>query len=873
LRLRDQLLAHLQDDLVLDTAGRFHAVVNLTGAGDSLIPEVEEADWLEALAGYLERCAGAVMRITFSYAQPLDRYSDWLSQQSTARRLTSPRQAEQLLTLGSTMQEAVRLGQARLFADYLVLTYVPAVLGRRADAAPKRARPSAAWLKLQLRHAARAREELHRRCTQLQAALGRADVVPRRVSGDELEALVESAWGTAFAELPAHEREEVLEETVQVRKDWVRTPYGYVRSYLVQEVGDFLLPETMQALARGEGRRLLQFWQQVPLHQAKTVLKFNRTIQATTRQLWARREVADLDALRDEQKTESERGKLSFQGTHLFRYQAILQQWAPTLEELEARSAALELELLTAGQLQVTRAVFQQEHALLSGLPVAWYLADGPERALDASCLARLAWPGPRDTLAKQGVWMGMTLPGRQLTVLDVLALSNPVVELIGTMGSGKSMTQKWLVTQLVYQGYPAYLVNSAHLANGRGEYQDLVEQELGGMVVRLGRGSGVSFNPLQLIVPEAEGGEDPFLEGKSQLLAWLEALLHVPLSRIERVAAGRAYLRAMRQAGIEPEDPATWHLPSPTLRDFCAALRAEPGEASLQGADREAALLLAYLLSEHCTGPSARLFKPTEQLPLSAAQVVCFDLADVPEDLRAACFQQVLSLIRRLTARQARHGGSVVLLDESHLLLQDEQSAHLLETLVRDSRKLRRLILYTVHTTGDSVANKAAEVAHATAGAKLVFRINPEDEATPANLHLSPLETQLVTRLGRPDGECLLLTPTGHSLLQVLVPPPWYSLLTSKPAEVLAQAERRGEASAASAAASVPQPQQTRFARSEPMHSGYQEACATALRPKRFSRGGRALPSATSEAGRLPRLTLPTLVPVRGRLEKGPVP
>jgi hypothetical protein len=781
--LRASVLLDREADMLLARSGRYLAVVRLIGNNITLLPEMQEAEALALLERYLERYDDPLMRISSGYDQPLEPYLDFLRAQAAALAPEAPLHAARLKGIAEAAGEAAARCQAQLFADYLVLAYTPpGLVGRGAgDGRGQAARVGLAWLRQPKRLSA-AREELTRRIRALQTTLERAGLGLRRVEGDELEALIESAWGTAFGVLPA-EDEETPPEGVAFSRRWARTPYGYVRSYLVRDVGEVLGPDSLTSLMKGPGRRLLQFWQQMPQHQAKRVLKFNRTIQATSRHLRSRRDVADLDALRAEQQVEAERVALSYQGTHLYHWRAILQQWAPTLEELEDRCSTLLLELETSGTLVLVPAVFQQEAALLSGLPMATCLARGPERNLNAACLARLAWPGPRDSLIPRGIWLGVAQPAQQLLTLDPLDLPNPVIELVGMMGSGKSMTQKWIVTQLILQGYPAYLVNSARLPNGRGEYQDLVEA-LGGVVLRLGRTGGVRFNPLQFVLTN-DSNDDPFLSGQSQLLEWLEALFHTPLTSLEQVVAGRAYLRALQAAGILLEEPVTWERSAPQLDAFYHALQAEPGEPEIEGEDRKLARLLAYRLRPVLDGPAASLFSGGEQVALGDTQVVCFDLAEVPDNLRSACFQQVLTLIQRLTARQAATRGSVVLLDESHLLLEDERSARRLARLVRDSRKQGRLLLYTTHTSADSQENRAAQLAHATAEATMIFRIKPQNEETPDNLHLSKWEKELVSRQGRPDGECLLLTPTGHTLLQVLIPPAWYPYFTTRPEEV----------------------------------------------------------------------------------------
>lgn len=663
---------------------------------------------------------------------------------------------------------------------------------------------SGLWARLQRMQKAaqeRALRELEEQCTLFSLALKRAEIKGHRVQGKELAALFDASWEEHFAaplmdstesQTAPVSQDEVASRIrtpsglMEVTANWARTAGGYVRSWYLRDFSGWLSPEMMSWLAQEPGVRVIQYSEQVPLVEARRVLRINRTITASERYMRPQGDIPDYDWLAKTQGNDEIRQALSFHGDPIFRYRAVIQQWAQTEEELEERSRGLLLSLRDRAQLVVHQATFRQDDALLSGLPLGYCRIEKPERNLDARSLARLLYPSARNPLQPQGVWLGMVLPSKLMVTMDLFSLQNPVVELVGIMGSGKSVTQKFLLTQLITQGYPGFVLDGAR------EYISTVEA-LKGIIIRLGSVNGPGFNPVHFDpLDESEEG-DPFVVGQALFLDWVEAALH-PLSDIEKTVVGEAYLRALERVGINRAERPTWEKARPLLSDVYAALMEEPADPDMGYENPQiVARRIAIALKPFALGVYAPLFNRPDQLQLGNEQLVCFDVYDVPERLRLPFIHQLLAFIQRQTLRRFRFQGSVIVLDEGHLLLHDERSARILEHLVRNGRKAGQLMLFTQHTHSDSQRNASAQLAHKTAGATLVFRINRQDVATLDDLHLSELEKQIVVEQN--EGECLLVAPEGHLRLKILIPPAWYPRFTTKPREVLEQRAKEQQA------------------------------------------------------------------------------
>jgi len=784
--LAQAAIAGVEKGYVRASRGQVILVIELAGADPGITDAAMLSRRMGALVSLLEKFEQPMMRISAAAPQPLSAYLDPLCPRYLACLKEAPLLAERLRELAGALQSLAERGQAQIGLDYLLFSFTPLSLGMK-------------WFS-QSREASRAAlaRALEDRCRQILFALERAGLPARRVERpEELAALCLASWDApALLESSLPERAEQPDALNQA----VRLPEGtlvaapktleigdqFLRSWYVHDFGGAVTPACFSALCeRHQGTRILQFWEQVPPRQAKRVLRFNRTIEGSGAYLRPATDVRDFDAEARRLQLDNQRARLAFHGEKVFRYRAIIQGWASSLEALEERGRLLEAAF---EQLELTChvATFRQREALISGLPLACCHLDKPERNLDAATLAALIYPGPKSCLAPSGIWLGQTLPAGRLVTRDLFGLQTPVVECVGIMGGGKSAFQKQVLVQLAAVGRRCFVLDSA-----QHEYRLTVEA-LGGTVVSVGQPEGPALNPFHFDPLDAHQEGDPFAVGLSLFLGWLAAALNGPLSPTARVCAARAYMRALEVGGIQPDQPKSWHLPAPLLEDFCAALAEEPLQPELGSDDPgRIARLLTYQLWPFVNGPDAALFNRHTDLEVGQAQVVCFDLYNAPEDARAALFYQLLSVISRITLRHQRFEGNLLLIDEGHLALEQESSAAVLKHLARNARKAGLLILISRHALVDTESG-SARLIHRTAGATALFGINPQDDASLTDLHLSPYEQALtIGQLGHP-GQYLWLTPTEHLHLAAMQPAAWSDWFETRPEVLRARQETR---------------------------------------------------------------------------------
>jgi hypothetical protein len=782
-----KLLWSIEGDYLISRTGQGAAVVQLLGGDYALVEAKLLEGRLRALQRYLDESNTPMMRISSSRPQPLDRYAATLEPMIAQQRETAPHLAERLQDVLATMSDLAEQGQARIGVDYWVMTYQPGL---------------SEWRPGQGRAVSRAqmRAGLDEQVARLLSALSRAGIQARRVVGTELAALSASAWQRPEAPLALPPLEVDLDtlqawitdpdETLLVAGDTIQASSGFVRSWYLQDFRGSLAAGLLLSLAHEPGMRVLQFWERVPPEQIKQTMKQNRVIEASLHYLRPGG-VRDYDDEARQLALEQQAARASFNKEQIYRYRALIQLWDTDLSRLEQRARVLEKVVFKDKGLVASTSP-TQDQALASGQPVATCLAPVPERNLNGPSLPYLVYPGPRDPLSKSGFWLGSTIPDGLLVTLDVhQALRTPVVFLVGQMGSGKSVALKSCLTQAASQGLPAIVIDAAPQAH---EYTRPVEA-LGGIVVPLGQAGGVSFNPVYF---DPASHADPFVQGQSVFLDWFEIAVR-PFSEhgIERTVLERAYQRALATAKLFSDDRTSWTRPTPLLEDIQAALYAEMGrEASrdvLKGTKEDpqfVAHTLAFLLEPFVSGYYAPLFNRPTTLPPEKAQVVCFDLADVPDRLRLPCFHLVTTYTGGAILDRWRFQRPVVFVDEGYQLLEDPRGARPVELWIRNARKASAGLFLSAHTAADSQLNRSAQLAQATAGATLLFHIEAQDEATVKAYRLSEAETALVTRPDFEPGDCLLIAPSGRIPLHIDFPPTWYNDFTTRPDEVVALAE-----------------------------------------------------------------------------------
>ena len=444
--------------------------------------------------------------------------------------------------------------------------------------------------------------------------------------------------------------------------------------------------------------------------------------------------------------------------------------FAPDRPALDRTSNRFEDTLREAG-VQFYRASARQLDGVHSLLPLG---ADrlGHARNMTAEALARM-FPFLRKThFDPNGLPYGVHRHNGSWVVLDPFdhELPNASSFILGQSGMGKSVYLKHLAEWALLQGHRVFVVD---LEN---EFRSLTE-DLGGIYLDLKRRSEHKMNLLDLN-PEAE---DPIADGLSVLVGFMQVLAGEQLDALESgVILPDAYLQTLAQAGITPDDPASWHNEPPLLSDLMAVMQSMP---------QEAAQHLAALLNQYAAGLYAEDFsRPTNVDVGHGASLVAFGLSQVRDTMLAVRLWQIQNHIwSRVLSGPARRPTHVIL-DEGWHLLKFRGMGEQLGAMARRFRKRAAALHVATQQVADLAATPDAEVIRDNAGTVILFgQSTIAAERLVKLFGLNALEAAELPRLGK--GDAILIRKTAgkgdvHIPIYIPLPPHRQALYTTDPRE-----------------------------------------------------------------------------------------
>ena len=471
------------------------------------------------------------------------------------------------------------------------------------------------------------------------------------------------------------------------------------------------------------------------------------------------------DYLAEEELAETERTLQDLEASHLPPQELlwVIALYARDEHELQEQSRRLEDALLDA-DLRFFRAALRQEDALYSVQPFGQnFLGHG--RNITPAALAGMFPFARRLQADARGIPYGLDRTTGTWAIVDDFALTNSNLLILGEQGSGKSMFLKYKATWAVLLGMRCYILDL------EGEFEAMC-RALGGTYLDLSLSSPHHLNIFDLNVEEA----DAYHNGLLDVVGWIELAMGKKLTGQERNAVLiPAYERVMQDAGIFPNEPASWKKRAPVLADLYQALASD---------ERPLAQSLAGELYQFAVGTYRKTFsEPTNVNPKSP--LVVFGLKDVHRDFQPLRMRQIQTFIWANVLSKIHP--TLVIVDEAWRWLQRETAADDLAEMARRFRKrFAGLHLATQHGI-DFSSSSGAVVIRDTAAMVMLFRQGAAGHQKLADLFgLNEVEARELLTLDR--GESVLIKNSQHIPLYTVIPPQWYATWTTNPREVESQ-------------------------------------------------------------------------------------
>ena len=322
---------------------------------------------------------------------------------------------------------------------------------------------------------------------------------------------------------------------------------------------------------------------------------------------------------------------------------------ADSLKELENDTEAI---LTTARKHLCQMAVlkYQQLDGLKTAVPFGVRKINA-FRTLTTESLAVFMPFRVQEIRQQNGVCYGLNAISKNLIIANRESMMNGNCFILGTSGSGKSMTAKWAAMLNVLKKDGDVMI-----VDPEREYENLV-RALGGEVIKI---SATSYNHINAMDMSRDYGEiDPVIE-KSQFI----------MSLCEQIIAGHRFTKGQQsiidrctENVYREYQESNYTIQPPTLADFRNELLKQP--------EREARSLALEL--ELFTKGSLNTFAKQTNVDTSNS-LICYDILELGEQLKAVGMLVILdSILNRITENRMKGRKTYIFIDEIYLLFMHE--------------------------------------------------------------------------------------------------------------------------------------------------------------------------------------------------------
>ena len=337
---------------------------------------------------------------------------------------------------------------------------------------------------------------------------------------------------------------------------------------------------------------------------------------------------------------------------------------ADSLKELDSDTEAI---LTTARKHLCQMAVlkYQQLDGLKTALPFGVRKINAI-RTLTTESLAVFIPFRVQEIRQRRGICYGINAISKNLIIANQDMMMNGNCFIVGTSGSGKSMTAKWIAFMKVLQKDGDVIIMDPER-----EYSPIAKA-LGGEVIRI---SATSPNHINAMDMSRDYGEiDPIIE-KSQFI----------MSLCEQVIAGHRFTKGQQsiidrctENVYREYQESGYTIAPPTLADFREELLRQP--------EREAKSLALEL--ELFTKGSLNTFAKQTNVDTNNS-LICYDILELGEQLKAVGMLVILdSILNRIIENRKKGRKTYIFIDEIYLLFMHEYSAQFLFKLWKRVRK-----------------------------------------------------------------------------------------------------------------------------------------------------------------------------------------
>ncbi len=384
-------------------------------------------------------------------------------------------------------------------------------------------------------------------------------------------------------------------------------------------------------------------------------------------------------------------------------------------------------------------------------------------RNMDTTSLATTFPFTSSELTSSEGIMYGINEHNGSLVIFDRFSLENANSVVFAKSGAGKSFLVK-------LEAFRYFMLNTeVIIIDPENEYENLCNA-VGGEYISFGFNSPVRINPFDLS-STIEPGENE-LSMKILSLHSLFKIIMGQLSPTEDALLDQALVLTYRMKGITP-DPATQTREPPLMEDLYK---------TLIGMENPEAAGLAARLEKFVKGSFRGLFDQASNVTLRSPFTV-FSIRDLEDSMRPIAMFIILDHIWTQVRRNLKK--RLLIVDEAWYMMRYPDSASFMYAMTKRARKYYLGITTISQDVEDFLTTEYGRAVVNNSSIQILLKQSTAAIARVAEtFYLSDGEKYLL--LSADVGQGLFFAGQNHVAIRVIASPEEYSLVTTKPKELL---------------------------------------------------------------------------------------
>lgn len=480
----------------------------------------------------------------------------------------------------------------------------------------------------------------------------------------------------------------------------------------------------------------------------------------------------DIEKLRDDLTQGTER---------FFQFSLYVTLYANSKEELDRITEKIE-GLFGSKLVYSKRALFQAEQGFVSTVPI------GLDQLLitfnmNSSPVASSFPFISSDVTSDNGILYGINRHNNSLILFDRFSLQNANFAVFATSGAGKSYAVKLEILRSMMFGTDIIVIDPEN------EYKYLSDA-VGGTYVNISLNSESKINPFDL--PRAIHGDEKPADIIRSAVITLKSLLRLMLGELtneEDSIIDRALLETYAKKDITAESDLSTVEP-PLMKDFEEVL------AGMVGADE-----LVQRLKKYTEGTFAGLFNSPTNVAVDN-QLMVFSVRDLEDELRPIGISMIVSYIWNVARSKLKK--RILVIDEAWWLMQNEDSAKFIYSLVKRARKYYLGVTTITQDVNDFLRSPYGQAIVNNSALQLLMKQSPAGIDIVAKTFLLT-QSERYLLLESDVGEGIFFAGAKHAAIKVVASYTEDQIITSDPRQLLEIEEAKKEFEESLARGEVP--------------------------------------------------------------------